>query len=460
MLWAVGSSLADATIESRTPRLDDPPDGAAAAGPRARLAFPVIDVEAMLEGAGPPLRRGVVAQGRAAGGDGIVEDAADRSHQRLEPLDAVAAAGERRRDALGRQGGAVQRLAGIDIAETGDHALVEQRRFERGLATVETGSQVLGIEVVAQRLRAEPGEELVVRCGRGVDQIHEPEAAGIGVDDAGAVIEQECDVIVNRRAGRVGALAGLFVGLAQGQRPAARRVDGEAAAHAEMHEQALAVIEADQQIFRPPPDGLDAPAGQSAGKTVREGNAQIPRFSSTFSIRRPSRAVSRPRRTVSTSGSSGMTTSWQGFAASSSVFSTDWNVNRARLWSAPMADRPSNRRMAPFGDADVEAAEKQTMVNEVFAKVASKYDQMNDLMSFGLHRLWKDDLVAMLNPPHGARSFEVLDLAGGTGDVAGRIVKAGGAGVRSRSPTSHRPCWPRGGGGSPGSGWLSAAASW
>ena len=50
------------------------------------------------------------------------------------------------------------------------------------------------------------------------------------------------------------------------------------------------------------------------------------------------------------------------------------------------------------------------MVNEVFAKVASKYDQMNDLMSFGLHRLWKDDLVAMLNPPHrrpqlrGARS--------------------------------------------------------
>jgi demethylmenaquinone methyltransferase/2-methoxy-6-polyprenyl-1,4-benzoquinol methylase len=95
-----------------------------------------------------------------------------------------------------------------------------------------------------------------------------------------------------------------------------------------------------------------------------------------------------------------------------------------------MADRPSNRRMAPFGDADVEASEKQTMVNEVFAKVASKYDQMNDLMSFGLHRLWKDDLVAMLNPPRSGRSFEVLDLAGGTGDVAGRIVKAAGPGVR------------------------------
>jgi len=86
--------------------------------------------------------------------------------------------------------------------------------------------------------------------------------------------------------------------------------------------------------------------------------------------------------------------------------------------------------MAPFGDADVEASEKQTMVNEVFAKVASKYDQMNDLMSFGLHRLWKDDLVAMLNPPRSTRSFEVLDLAGGTGDIALRIAKAGGSGVR------------------------------
>jgi demethylmenaquinone methyltransferase / 2-methoxy-6-polyprenyl-1,4-benzoquinol methylase len=97
---------------------------------------------------------------------------------------------------------------------------------------------------------------------------------------------------------------------------------------------------------------------------------------------------------------------------------------------SPMADRPSNRRMAPFGAADVEASSKQTMVNEVFAKVASKYDQMNDLMSFGLHRLWKDDLVAMLNPPRSARPFEVLDLAGGTGDIAWRILRAGGTGLR------------------------------
>ena len=64
------------------------------------------------------------------------------------------------------------------------------------------------------------------------------------------------------------------------------------------------------------------------------------------------------------------------------------------------------------------------LVNEVFAKVARRYDQMNDLMSGGLHRLWKDDLVAMLNPPRNARPFEVLDVAGGTGDIASASLKA------------------------------------
>lgn len=78
-----------------------------------------------------------------------------------------------------------------------------------------------------------------------------------------------------------------------------------------------------------------------------------------------------------------------------------------------------------FGARRVGEAERQGLVNEVFAKVAQRYDQMNDLMSGGLHRLWKDDLVAMLNPPKN-RPFRVLDVAGGTGDIASRILKAGG----------------------------------
>ena len=78
-----------------------------------------------------------------------------------------------------------------------------------------------------------------------------------------------------------------------------------------------------------------------------------------------------------------------------------------------------------FGFSTVPLEEKQTLVDDVFHKVAGRYDLMNDLMSGGLHRLWKDNLVNLLNPPRH-RPFRHLDVAGGTGDVAFRIVKAGG----------------------------------
>jgi len=82
-----------------------------------------------------------------------------------------------------------------------------------------------------------------------------------------------------------------------------------------------------------------------------------------------------------------------------------------------------------FGFREVPEEEKQKLVNEVFSQVAARYDQMNDLMSAGLHRLWKDDFVAALHVPR-SRPFHVLDVAGGTGDIAFRILKAGGARTR------------------------------
>ncbi len=81
---------------------------------------------------------------------------------------------------------------------------------------------------------------------------------------------------------------------------------------------------------------------------------------------------------------------------------------------------------APFGYADVEASRKQQLVDAVFAQVADRYDQMNDLMSAGMHRLWKDDLVAGLNLAVARRPVCCIDVAGGTGDIALRIL--GGAG--------------------------------
>ncbi|MGV6874004.1 bifunctional demethylmenaquinone methyltransferase/2-methoxy-6-polyprenyl-1,4-benzoquinol methylase UbiE [Pseudochelatococcus sp. B33] len=78
-----------------------------------------------------------------------------------------------------------------------------------------------------------------------------------------------------------------------------------------------------------------------------------------------------------------------------------------------------------FGFKDVPLARKQGLVDEVFHKVAGRYDLMNDLMSAGMHRLWKDALISMLRPPR-ERAFHHLDVAGGTGDIAFRVLDAGG----------------------------------
>lgn len=76
-----------------------------------------------------------------------------------------------------------------------------------------------------------------------------------------------------------------------------------------------------------------------------------------------------------------------------------------------------------YGFQSVGQGDKQGLVNEVFHRVAGRYDLMNDLMSGGLHRLWKDGMVAWLNPPKRP-GWRVLDVAGGTGDISFRIVEA------------------------------------
>jgi demethylmenaquinone methyltransferase / 2-methoxy-6-polyprenyl-1,4-benzoquinol methylase len=81
-----------------------------------------------------------------------------------------------------------------------------------------------------------------------------------------------------------------------------------------------------------------------------------------------------------------------------------------------MSDEPTTH----FGFQDVPEAEKAGMVHGVFSRVASKYDVMNDLMSGGVHRLWKDAMMDWLAPRPDQR---LLDVAGGTGDVAFRFLK-------------------------------------
>jgi len=80
----------------------------------------------------------------------------------------------------------------------------------------------------------------------------------------------------------------------------------------------------------------------------------------------------------------------------------------------------SSGKTSSFGYRDVDATEKVRMVRGVFDSVASSYDLMNDVMSVGVHRLWKDAAAAKLNPRPGET---ILDVAGGTGDMARRYAK-------------------------------------
>jgi demethylmenaquinone methyltransferase/2-methoxy-6-polyprenyl-1,4-benzoquinol methylase len=83
----------------------------------------------------------------------------------------------------------------------------------------------------------------------------------------------------------------------------------------------------------------------------------------------------------------------------------------------------ANRAETHFGFRSVPLDEKQRLVDDVFHSVARRYDLMNDLMSGGMHRLWKDALVSKLRPG-GQAAWRLLDVAGGTGDIALRALGA------------------------------------
>lgn len=102
----------------------------------------------------------------------------------------------------------------------------------------------------------------------------------------------------------------------------------------------------------------------------------------------------------------------------------------ARRAAAPRANHPDTTH---FGFRDIPTAAKQGLVGEVFSRVASQYDVMNDAMSGFLHRVWKDAFVADLTPTSAMR---ILDCAAGTGDIAFRVLRAApGASVTMMDPS-------------------------
>lgn len=102
--------------------------------------------------------------------------------------------------------------------------------------------------------------------------------------------------------------------------------------------------------------------------------------------------------------------------------------------SLPMADE----KTVPFGTRDVAPEEKAPLVGDVFRSVATSYDVMNDLMSGGMHRVWKSVTIDRMNPQPG---HSLIDVAGGTGDIAASfIARAGERELRGRPPAEATVC--------------------
>jgi demethylmenaquinone methyltransferase/2-methoxy-6-polyprenyl-1,4-benzoquinol methylase len=81
----------------------------------------------------------------------------------------------------------------------------------------------------------------------------------------------------------------------------------------------------------------------------------------------------------------------------------------------------SKNKKTHFGFQEVEEKDKARMVQGVFSSVAAKYDIMNDVMSFGIHRIWKNNMMDWLSPQPRQK---LLDVAGGTGDISFRFLES------------------------------------
>src|SRR5476651_1207264 len=175
------SALPLCTIESRAAGLHDALDAAAAIATGTGRALVAVDRPLVLEIAELAGGLDVILKARPAGGDGAGQHLADRHDQ---PFGARAR--HRRGEAARRQPGPIERLGDIDIAETGDDTLVEQRRFDRRHLAGKRGGQARSVEFVAERLRPDAGEQRMRRQRRLGRVVEQPEAPGVVEADDGA----------------------------------------------------------------------------------------------------------------------------------------------------------------------------------------------------------------------------------------------------------------------------------
>ncbi len=192
----------------------------------------------------------------------------------------------------------------------------------------------------------------------------------------------------------------------------------EPTGHAQMHDQRLTRAKTGEKILAAPVQRRHPGSGQALGETLGKRKAQI----RPTGLRREHPLARHDRLEA---------------AANRLDFGqlghrTFLTVSPRRILAHMIpADDPSaeDAPSADFGAQDVPRAEKAGLVRRVFDQVADHYDVMNDLMSGGVHRIWKDMAVARVNPQPGER---LIDVAGGTGDVARRFLARAGAAAARR----------------------------
>ncbi len=344
--------------------------------------------------------------------DGFGQHLADDGHQRVDARRGNPACKAQRRDA-----GAVEHLADIDIAEARNDPLVEERGLDRGLAPLEAGGEVGFVEGIAERFWPDIGQQPMTIERVGGDQIHRAEAAGVveGNARAGVGIKHHMVMFLGRGVGEGEAAGHVGHALCAS---CAGRGNQHAARHAQMNDQGLAGIEIGEDVFRPAAQPIDPCAGQAGGHVRGKWPAQI--GAAHVCCDNP--------RTLQHGGKAATDCLdfWKfrqcglSYALGGVVTPVQSPIRRGCTsgGQGPMSDQGDGT--THFGFQTVEEDAKAGMVHGVFTNVASRYDVMNDVMSMGIHRIWKDAMMDWLAPRDGQH---LLDVAGGTGDVAFRFLK-------------------------------------
>ena len=280
----------------------------------------------------------------------------------------------------------VKRLTDIDVTKTRDDSLIEQHGLDRCHATIERPREIGAGEVRPEWLGSQgskcwPAVQHIRR-----NQINRSEPPRVVKGEPVACIGLENQVIVGANL---------------------RGIDSPAAGHTEMKDHRVAPIGLDNPVFRSPTKRDHACAGEPLAQVDRKRPSQIgtPRLDG-------GQDAADQYRTQSANGRFYFGKFGHKIALCGVCERSNPSLEASRM-----------NKTVSFGYEQVAPAEKTERVGKVFTSVARSYDRMNDAMSGGMHRLWKDRFVRRVKPRAGEY---ILDMAGGTGDIAFRMATSGG----------------------------------